>query len=73
MGSSSLSVIAMQTFQRVSWLASTSLNWLVFSALISFLSSPTVLADEAETGKALSVASPSTRQNRVSCLSVKVL
>ncbi|KAI8351409.1 hypothetical protein B0O80DRAFT_456499 [Mortierella sp. GBAus27b] len=72
MGSSS-SVIAMQTCHNVSLSAARSSNSGVFSALISFLSSPTVLVDEVETGKALSVASPSTRQKRVSCLSVKVL
>jgi len=73
MGTSSSSVIATETCQRVSLFASTSLKSMVFLALMRSLSSPTVVVVEVEIGKALDVASPSTRQNRMRGLSAIVL
>jgi len=50
-GTSSSSVIAMQTCHKVRFLASTPLNVSGFFVLMRSLSSPTVVADEVETGK----------------------
>lgn len=66
----------MVTRQRARLSASMSLKALGFSALIAFLSSPTVLVYSMGTGKVLEVLDldcPSTRQKRVRSVSVMVL
>ena len=66
-----LGATGMETFQRVSWSASTSLKSLDFFSLMRSLRRATVLVGSMSISK--EVLSPSTRQNRVRRLSAIVL